>query len=74
MLQSEPGRSGLFVGSPALVVIDIQQDLLLPSEGSGIERAAGQAEVITNAERILEAARAGNVPVIFTLSAITLLR
>ncbi len=69
MLQSEPGGPGLFVGSPALVVIDIQQDLLLPSEASGIERAAGQAEVIANAERILEAARAGNVPVIFTQEA-----
>lgn len=69
MLQSEPGGSGLFVSSPALVVIDIQQDMFLPSEASGIERAAGQAEVITNAERILEAARAGNVPVIFTQEA-----
>jgi nicotinamidase-related amidase len=69
VLQSEPGGSGLFVSSPALVVIDIQQDMFLPSDASGIERAAGQAEVITNAERILEAARAGNVPVIFTQEA-----
>jgi nicotinamidase-related amidase len=69
VLQSEPGGPGLFVSSPALVVIDIQQDVLLPSEASGIERAAGQAEVIANAERILEAARAGNVPVIFTQEA-----
>ena len=69
MLQSEWGGPGLLVSSPALVVIDIQQDVLLPSEASGIERAAGQAEVIANAERILEAARAGNVPVIFTQEA-----
>jgi nicotinamidase-related amidase len=69
VLQSEWGGPGLLVSSPALVVIDIQQDVLLPSEASGIERAAGQAEVIANAERILEAARAGNVPVIFTQEA-----
>jgi len=69
VLQSEPGGSGLFLTRPALVVIDIQQDLLLPSQASGIQRAAGQAEVINNAERILEAARAGNVPVIFTQEA-----
>ena len=68
-MQSEPGGPGIFVGSPALVVIDIQQDLLLPSEASGIARAAGQAEVIANAERILEAARAGDFPVIFTQEA-----
>ncbi len=68
-MQSERGGPGHFVSSPVLVIIDIQQDMFLPSEASGIRRAAGQAEVIANAERILEAARTGNVPVIFTQEA-----
>lgn len=69
MSQSEPGGSGPFMGRPALVVIDLQQDLVLPSAASGIERAAGQGDVIDRAERILAAARVGNVPVIFTQEA-----
>lgn len=59
-------RTNLVVGRPVLVVIDIQRDVVLPSDVSGIARAEGQKEVIANAERIVEAARVASVPIIFT--------
>jgi len=68
-VQSEAAATGMVVGRPVLVVVDIQQDVLLPPAISGINRADGQAEVVARAELILEAARQGGVPVVFTQEA-----
>lgn len=62
-------EADLLVGRPVLLVVDIQQDVLLPAAKSGIARAEGQAQVITGAEALVAAARAARVPVIFTQEA-----
>jgi nicotinamidase-related amidase len=58
-------RQPLFVGAPALVVVDIQRGADMPAEIVGIEHMAGSAERIARAERLVAAARAASVPVIF---------
>jgi nicotinamidase-related amidase len=58
-------RQPLFVGEPALVVVDIQRGSDMPAEVVGIEHMDGAPERIALAERLVAAARAANVPVIF---------
>jgi nicotinamidase-related amidase len=58
-------RNPLFVGEPALVVVDIQRGSDMPAEVVGIEHMDGAPERIALAERLVAAARAANVPVIF---------
>lgn len=55
----------LIPGNPVLLVIDIQRDLDLPGEVAGISRMAGAEQMVANAERIVAAARAGGVPIVF---------
>jgi nicotinamidase-related amidase len=54
----------LIPGAAALVVIDITRDSLLPAEESGIE-LQGAAEAVENSRRVVQAARAAGMPVIF---------
>ena len=55
----------LFIGDPALVVVDIQGGSAQPGKQSGIPHMDGAAGRIERAERIVAAARAAGVPVIF---------
>lgn len=58
-------KQPIFVGKPALVVVDIQRGADMPAEIVGIEHMEGAAERIERAERLVAAARASGVPVIF---------
>jgi nicotinamidase-related amidase len=55
----------LFVGDPALIVVDIQRGSASPGQESGIPHMPGALERIARAELIVAAARAARVPVIF---------
>lgn len=58
-------RQPLFVGDPALIVVDIQAGSDSPAEAVGINHMEGARERIANAERLVAAARGAGVPVIF---------
>jgi nicotinamidase-related amidase len=58
-------RQPLFVGDPALVVVDIQRGSAMPAEVVGIAHMDGAQERIARAERLVAAARAAGMPVIF---------
>jgi nicotinamidase-related amidase len=58
-------RQPLFVGDPALIVVDIQRGTAMPPEVVGIEHMPGWQERITRAERLVAAAREAHVPVVF---------
>ena len=55
----------MFVGKPALIVVDIQQGSDLPYETVGIAHMAGARERIARVEQLLAAAREAQVPVVF---------
>jgi biuret amidohydrolase len=58
-------KQPLFVGDPALIVVDIQRGSALPGAESGIPHMAGALERIARAELLVAAAREAMVPVIF---------
>jgi nicotinamidase-related amidase len=58
-------RQAVLVGTPALVVVDIQRGAAMPVEVTGIAHMEGALERIGRAERLVAAARASGVPVIF---------
>jgi nicotinamidase-related amidase len=58
-------RQPLFVGRPALIVVDIQRGADLPADVVGIEQMDGALERIERAERLLAAARSASIPVVF---------
>jgi nicotinamidase-related amidase len=58
-------RQPLFVGDPALVVVDIQRGSTMPAEVVGIAHMDGGLDRIARAERLVAAAREAGVPVIF---------
>lgn len=53
------------IGSTALLVIDIQRGGSMDVDKSGIALMAGHGEFITNAERVVKAARDAGIPTIF---------
>jgi nicotinamidase-related amidase len=55
----------LFVGDPALIVVDIQGGSALPGNESGIPHMAGALVRIARAEKLVAAAREAGIPVIF---------
>ncbi|MDT5001403.1 MAG: biuret amidohydrolase [Mycobacterium sp.] len=55
----------MIVGRPVLVVVDFQKGADMPAADVGIEIMSGGAERIARAERILSAARAAAIPVVF---------
>jgi nicotinamidase-related amidase len=61
MEQSAP----MFIGRPVLLSIDIQRGYALPPEEMGIALMGGQEAMIANAERIVGAARAAGIPIVF---------
>jgi nicotinamidase-related amidase len=58
-------RQPLFVGRPALIVVDIQQGAAMPADVVGIAHMPGALERIARAERLLAGARAAGLPVVF---------
>lgn len=55
----------LIVGNPVLVVVDIQRGGAMPAEDVGIAHMPGHADRVSRAERLVAAARAAYVPVVF---------
>jgi nicotinamidase-related amidase len=55
----------MFTGQPVLISVDIQRGYGMSAEEMGIELMGGQQAMIANAERIVGAARAASVPVVF---------
>ena len=58
-------RTPLIVGQPVLLVIDIQRGGFLPDEVGGIPRMPGFEQPMRRARGVIDAARAGGVPVVF---------
>ncbi|HTT93019.1 MAG TPA: isochorismatase family protein, partial [Acidimicrobiales bacterium] len=58
-------RSSIVVGRPVLIVVDIQRGFGLPARDTGIEMMDGVTGLVANAERIVAAARARSVPIVF---------
>lgn len=58
-------KQPLIVGNPVLVVIDMQEGGAMSAEDAGIPVMPGHAERVQRAERLLAAARAADVPVVF---------
>jgi biuret amidohydrolase len=55
----------MITGRPVLVCVDIQRGYALPAEQTGIALMEGTYDLIANAERIVAAARAAGIPIIF---------
>lgn len=55
----------MITGRPVLVSVDIQRGYALPPEQTGIALMEGPSDLIANAERIVAAARAAGIPIIF---------
>ena len=55
----------MFIGRPVLIVIDIQRGYGMPAAETGIALMNGSAQMIAQAERIVEAARSAHVPIVF---------
>src|SRR5512135_261524 len=58
-------RQPLFVRNPALIVVDIQGHPDVSTGTTGIPHMGGYDLLVANAERLVEAARANGVPVVF---------
>jgi len=55
----------LIQGRPVLISVDIQRGYAMPASHSGIAIMDGHADLIAKAERIVAAARAAELPVVF---------
>jgi nicotinamidase-related amidase len=58
-------KQPLIVGNPVFVVVDMQQSDALSPEEAGIPVMPGHADRVAVAERLLAAARAAGIPVVF---------
>jgi nicotinamidase-related amidase len=58
-------KQPLIVGKPVLVVVDMQEGGAMTADEAGIPVMSGHAERVERAERLLAAARAAGVPVVF---------
>jgi len=58
-------KQPLIVGNPVFVVVDMQEGGSMSAEEAGIPVMPGHAERVARAERLLAAARAAGVPVVF---------
>ena len=58
-------KQPLIVGNPVLVVVDMQEGGAMSAADAGIPVMPGHAERVALAERLLAAARAAGVPVVF---------
>jgi biuret amidohydrolase len=55
----------MFIGQPVLIVVDIQRGYGMSAEEMGITLMNGASQMISRAERLVEAARASGVPIVF---------
>jgi nicotinamidase-related amidase len=58
-------KQPLIVGSPVFVVVDMQESGDMPAEEVGIAHMSGYDERIERVQRLLVAARAAGIPVVF---------
>ena len=58
-------KQPLIVGNPVLVVVDMQECGDMPAELVGIEHMAGYDGRIARAQRLIAAARAASIPIVF---------
>lgn len=58
-------KQPLIVGNPVLVVVDIQEGGAMTADEAGIPVMPGHAERVEVAQRLLAAARAADLPVVF---------
>ena len=58
-------KQPLIVGNPVLVVVDIQEGGGMTADEAGIPVMPGHAERVEVAQRLLAAARAADIPVVF---------
>ena len=58
-------KQPLIVGNPVFVVVDMQQGGGMPGADVGIDHMPGHADRVRVAQRLLAAARAAGVPVVF---------
>lgn len=58
-------KQPLIVGNPVLVVVDMQEAGDMPAEEVGIEHMPGYDGRIERAQRLIEAARAARIPIVF---------
>ncbi|NTY60645.1 isochorismatase family protein [Mycolicibacterium sphagni] len=58
-------KQPLIVGNPVLVVVDMQESGGMPADEMGIEHMPGYDERIEIAERLIAAARASGIPIVF---------
>ncbi len=58
-------KQPLIVGNPVLVVVDMQESGAMPADEMGIEHMPGYDERIEIAERLIAAARASGIPIVF---------
>jgi nicotinamidase-related amidase len=55
----------MFIGQPVLIVVDIQRGYGMSAEEMGITLMNGASQMISRAERLVEAARAAGIPIVF---------
>jgi biuret amidohydrolase len=55
----------MFIGQPVLIVVDIQRGYGMSAEQMGITLMDGASQMISRAERLVEAARAAGIPIVF---------
>lgn len=58
-------KQPLIVGNPVLVVVDMQESGGMPAAETGIDHMPGYDDRIDRAERLIAAARAGGIPIVF---------
>ena len=58
-------KQPLIVGNPVLVVVDMQEAGGMPAEEVGIEHMPGYDDRIARAQRMIDAARAAGIPIVF---------
>ncbi|MUM36027.1 isochorismatase family protein, partial [Mycobacterium sp. CBMA361] len=58
-------KQPLIVGNPVLVVVDMQECGDMPAELVGIAHMAGYDDRIARAQRLIAAARAAGIPIVF---------
>ncbi|WP_111508644.1 cysteine hydrolase family protein [Mycobacterium kyogaense] len=58
-------KQPLIVGNPVLVVVDMQEAGGMPAEEVGIEHMPGYDDRVARAQRMIDAARAAGIPIVF---------
>ncbi|MBX7450308.1 cysteine hydrolase [Mycolicibacterium sp. 3033] len=58
-------KQPMIVGNPVLVVVDMQEAGGMPAEEVGIEHMPGYDDRIARAQRMIDAARAAGIPIVF---------